>query len=395
MSLHDIDHPWETRERVLVAITGAPGGDHVIRRAARMAGRSAGELLGVFVSASDGLARRAGPGLDAQRRLLDELGGRYLEVVGDDVAMALVGVARAERATQLVLGASRRSERARALGRIDRRSRVAGGRRARRARHLVRCRGRRAVAAPARPSPRPGQCSPTPDRCRDRRDRASAAHGRARHGSRRHRAAVGAARLSRRRDRDRDHRRSHDRARCGARRVRALELLLHRAAGFAAGRRPRSHRGARRVPRRGRHRQHDGRRRDRAGPRRLAAPVPRPRRSPVRRRRSSPRPIRCLPCSSTSGSRSARRRLGSRRVRMRSGTSTAAAGGESGPPEPDARRRSRRGRSWSTSTRRTGSSCSAPPSTPMIVDSSARSATSWSPGCGPAPRNTTPRRPNG
>ncbi|HEX4983181.1 MAG TPA: DUF4118 domain-containing protein, partial [Ilumatobacteraceae bacterium] len=109
MKLHDIDHPWETRERVLVAITGAPGGDHVIRRAARMAGRSAGELLGVFVSASDGLARRAGPGLDAQRRLLGELGGRYLEVIGDDVAMALVGVARAERATQLVLGASRRA----------------------------------------------------------------------------------------------------------------------------------------------------------------------------------------------------------------------------------------------------------------------------------------------
>ena len=75
-----------------------------------MAGRSAGELLGVFVSASDGLARRAGPDLDAQRRLLDELSGRYLEIVGDDVATALVGVARAERATQLVLGASRRSD---------------------------------------------------------------------------------------------------------------------------------------------------------------------------------------------------------------------------------------------------------------------------------------------
>jgi two-component system sensor histidine kinase KdpD len=116
MTLHDIDHSWETRERVLVAITGAPGGDHVIRRAARMAGRSAGELFGVFVSASDGLARRAGPGLDAQRRLLDELGGRYLEVVGDDVAMALVGAARAERATQLVLGASRRSNARERLG---------------------------------------------------------------------------------------------------------------------------------------------------------------------------------------------------------------------------------------------------------------------------------------
>ena len=29
--------PWETRERVVVAVTGAPGGDHLIRRAARIA----------------------------------------------------------------------------------------------------------------------------------------------------------------------------------------------------------------------------------------------------------------------------------------------------------------------------------------------------------------------
>ena len=38
------------------------------------------------------------------RQLLDDLGGRYVEVVGADVAPALVQVARAENATQLVLG---------------------------------------------------------------------------------------------------------------------------------------------------------------------------------------------------------------------------------------------------------------------------------------------------
>ena len=36
---HGITTPWETRERVVVALTGAPGGDHLIRRAARIAGR--------------------------------------------------------------------------------------------------------------------------------------------------------------------------------------------------------------------------------------------------------------------------------------------------------------------------------------------------------------------
>ena len=37
---HGITGTWETRERVVVAITGAPGGDDVIRRAARMAMRT-------------------------------------------------------------------------------------------------------------------------------------------------------------------------------------------------------------------------------------------------------------------------------------------------------------------------------------------------------------------
>ena len=37
MEDHGIDRPWETRERVVVALTGAPGGEALIRRAARMA----------------------------------------------------------------------------------------------------------------------------------------------------------------------------------------------------------------------------------------------------------------------------------------------------------------------------------------------------------------------
>ena len=43
------------------------------------------------------------------RRLLAELGGQYHEISGGDVAEALVGFARAENASQLVMGASQRS----------------------------------------------------------------------------------------------------------------------------------------------------------------------------------------------------------------------------------------------------------------------------------------------
>ncbi len=105
---HGITDPWETRERVVVAVTGAPSADDLIRRAARIASRSHGELLGVHVRSDDGL--RADDGhVGDQRRLLEEVGGTYHETAGSDVAAALVDFARAENATQLVLGSSHRT----------------------------------------------------------------------------------------------------------------------------------------------------------------------------------------------------------------------------------------------------------------------------------------------
>ena len=103
-----IVEPWEIRERVVVAIGGASGGEAIVRRAARMAMRSHAELLGVHVIPTDGLTD-VGDGLGEQRALLEHLGGSYHEVVGDDVGDSLMAFARAENATQIVLGASRRS----------------------------------------------------------------------------------------------------------------------------------------------------------------------------------------------------------------------------------------------------------------------------------------------
>ena len=101
---------WEARERVVVALTGGPEGEALIRRAARIAARSAGgDLLALHVSRSDGLTGASPAALAAQRHLVETLGGTYHQVVGDDVADALLTFARAENATQLVLGASRRN----------------------------------------------------------------------------------------------------------------------------------------------------------------------------------------------------------------------------------------------------------------------------------------------
>jgi two-component system, OmpR family, sensor histidine kinase KdpD len=107
---HDIRTTWEARERVVVALTGGPEGDTLIRRAARIAARSAGgDLLAVHVTTSDGLTGASPGTLANQRRLTESLGGTYHQVVGDDVPEALLTFARAENATQLVLGVSRRS----------------------------------------------------------------------------------------------------------------------------------------------------------------------------------------------------------------------------------------------------------------------------------------------
>ncbi|MEU6233753.1 sensor histidine kinase KdpD [Kitasatospora sp. NPDC047058] len=106
---HDIDRVWETRERVVVALTGGPEGETLIRRAARISDRTAGgDLLAVHVTRSDGLAGASSGALAQQRQLVETLGGSYHVVVGDDIPTALLAFARAHDATQLVLGTSRR-----------------------------------------------------------------------------------------------------------------------------------------------------------------------------------------------------------------------------------------------------------------------------------------------
>ncbi|KOU35391.1 histidine kinase [Streptomyces sp. WM6378] len=107
---HGIGGVWETRERVVVALTGGPEGETIIRRAARIADRTAGgDLLAVHIARSDGLAAGASSAaLARQRALAESLGGSYHSVVGDDIPTALLEFARAENATQLVLGTSSR-----------------------------------------------------------------------------------------------------------------------------------------------------------------------------------------------------------------------------------------------------------------------------------------------
>jgi len=104
---YGIRQPWETRERVLVALSGDPAGEALIRRGARMAARRHGELLAVHVRFPDGTVQPHPAALDAQRRLLAEVDGTFTEITGADIPGALLNFAAAENATQLLLAHSR------------------------------------------------------------------------------------------------------------------------------------------------------------------------------------------------------------------------------------------------------------------------------------------------
>jgi two-component system sensor histidine kinase KdpD len=96
---------------VVAALTGTPEGEHLVRRAAQIAAEQQGELVGLHVRSASGLVETEPAWLERQRRLLVELGGRYAEIAGEDVAGAVLEFARAEGAAHLVLGSTRRSRR--------------------------------------------------------------------------------------------------------------------------------------------------------------------------------------------------------------------------------------------------------------------------------------------
>ncbi len=105
---HGISAPWPTRERIVVALTGGPESETVLRRAGQIASRGAGsELLACHVSRPDGLVDADPAALAAQRRLVKDLGGVMHEVAGSDIADAILDFARGVNATQVVVGTSR------------------------------------------------------------------------------------------------------------------------------------------------------------------------------------------------------------------------------------------------------------------------------------------------
>ncbi len=106
---HDITQIWETTERILVCVTGAPGTDSLLRRAARLAARLKTELHVVHVTGDAAVTQANTDAIQTLHKLSDDLGAQWDELAADDPAQAIVEYARNHQITQIVLGSSRRS----------------------------------------------------------------------------------------------------------------------------------------------------------------------------------------------------------------------------------------------------------------------------------------------
>ena len=106
---HDSKVVWETCERVMVAVTGVPGTDGLLRRAARMATRLKAELDVVHVASSDATRPGDRRSIEKLRDLAADVGARWHEVQGDDPARAIAAFAQERQITQIVIGSSQRS----------------------------------------------------------------------------------------------------------------------------------------------------------------------------------------------------------------------------------------------------------------------------------------------
>jgi len=108
MDVHAIPGPWPARERVLVCIDADPLGERLVRTGRRMAAGLDAEWIVLHVETAED--RRLS---DADRdriarvlRLADDLGARTVVLPGTNAAEEIIGYARAQNVTKIVVGVS-------------------------------------------------------------------------------------------------------------------------------------------------------------------------------------------------------------------------------------------------------------------------------------------------
>jgi two-component system sensor histidine kinase KdpD len=108
MRQHKIEAVWPVGERVMVAIAARPESQLLLRRGWHMADRLESELIAVFVESSawTNASPEARRQLTENLRYAEELGAEVVRVRADDVAAAIMQVARDKNVGSIVIGHS-------------------------------------------------------------------------------------------------------------------------------------------------------------------------------------------------------------------------------------------------------------------------------------------------
>lgn len=100
--------PWKTNARLLVGVAPTPYSESLVRWTRRAAARLGCPWIGVWVEGSRPLRPDEEELLSRGLALVRKLGGEVVHVTGDDVAKALLDVARDRNVSQIVVGKSDR-----------------------------------------------------------------------------------------------------------------------------------------------------------------------------------------------------------------------------------------------------------------------------------------------
>ncbi len=99
-----IPGPWKSGQRILVGISPSPESVKLIRWARRMAYTMNATWIAVYVEQSKPLSASGTSQLEHNLKLATELGAEIITTAGEDVATALLRVARQENAGQILVG---------------------------------------------------------------------------------------------------------------------------------------------------------------------------------------------------------------------------------------------------------------------------------------------------
>jgi two-component system sensor histidine kinase KdpD len=106
MRRHLISGPWRTGERFLVAVSGSPHSERLIRIACRLAQAHDAGWVAAHVHSDQNMSEEAAQRLSDNLSLARSLGGEVISLPSEDTVVGILRLARRENVTQIIAGKS-------------------------------------------------------------------------------------------------------------------------------------------------------------------------------------------------------------------------------------------------------------------------------------------------